>query len=603
MNEVLYFTAPHPPALNRFLHIVPLFLLPLTAPAQQYYLKGEVKDEKGNFLQNVNILQCSSGYVYHSGLSGSFGILTNKKRDTLTFFIDGYHRLRLPVNAADYISVTLKKLPPSRSTSGYKLSSLTHNLKREIQQQWFTGDETYASLIENRFVDVSTYPTTGLTLNVDRASYSNVRRFLNMNSPVPPDAVRIEEMLNYFNVYYTEPPENKTFDIRTALTNCPWNPEHYLFFANICSKRMPLDKLPPSHFVFLIDVSGSMDMPNRLPLLKAGFRGLVRNLRPIDSVAIVVYGGTVGVMLNTTSGAEKEKIFNVIDSLTPGGSTPGESGIKLAYSVARNHFIKGGNNRVILATDGDFNVGLRTETELEEMILAQQKAGIYLTCLGVGMGNYKDSKIQTLAEKGNGNFAYLDSYAEAEKVLLKEFAQTLYVVAEDVYLNVSFNRDFVKEYRVIGFDNKVGALKDTSAAVEGGEISSAYSLLVAFEIEPAEAAKEAVKYNHVFKPATFTLKYKLPQSGKAEELRQSPSLAFQPLPEVNADYRFATAVILFGSLLRQSKFVKEATWNDAIALADTAVNKANPLQAEFLQLLQQAKTLYSKKKRKKEDFY
>ncbi len=425
-----------------------------------------MNDEAGNGLQNVSILQASSGYVFYTGSSGSFGILTNRLKDSLTFSLEGYEKKKIAVAATDFSNITLKRAIVSNSSRRYKLASFTKDLKREIQQQWFAGDETYASIIENGFVPADQYPSTGLTLNVDRASYSNIRRFLNTKTIVPPDAVRIEEMLNYFNLDYREPKNKKTFEISAALTSCPWNINSQLLFATIRSKKVSLDSLPATHLVFLIDISGSMDMPNRLPLLKSGFRGLVYNLREKDSVSIVVYGGVVGIMLNTTSGAEKQKIFNVIDSLQPGGSTPGESGIKLAYNVARKHFIKNGNNRVILATDGDFNVGLRSEQELEEMIIAQRESDIYLTCLGVGMGNYKDSKIQTLAQKGNGNFAYIDNYPEAEKVLLKEFVQILYTVADDVYLNVHFDPAYIKEYRLIGFDNKVGAIKDSSAIIE-----------------------------------------------------------------------------------------------------------------------------------------
>ncbi|HEX2535130.1 MAG TPA: von Willebrand factor type A domain-containing protein, partial [Chitinophagaceae bacterium] len=331
------------------------------AGAQQYYIRGEVRDEGGNTLQNVSILQKSTGYVFYSGQSGSFGITSSRKQDSLIFSKDGFHKTRIWVDAQQTAQVVLKRLPV-QSTRGYKLASMTQNLKRELQQQWFVGDETYASIIENQFIGAGSYPQTGLTLNVDRASYSNIRRFLNMNQVVPPDAVRIEELLNYFNLDYTEPPPGRTFAIQSVLTACPWKKENQLLFAQIHTKKIALDTLPPSHLVFLIDISGSMDMPNRLPLLKSGFRALVNNLRDKDSVSIVVYGGTTGVMLDATSGAEKEKIFKAIDDLTPGGSTPGESGVKLAYSVARNHFIRNGNNRVILATDGDFNVGLRTET-------------------------------------------------------------------------------------------------------------------------------------------------------------------------------------------------------------------------------------------------
>lgn len=552
-------------------------------------------DEQGNPLQNVSILLRSTGYVYYSGATGSFGILTAKKFDTLTFSLDGYQKQLATGNATGLINIMLKRTPAVKNARGFALSSFTQNLEREIQQQWFTGDETYASIIENRFIPARKYPTTGLTLNVDRASYSNIRRFITMNTQVPPDAVRIEEMLNYFNLAYSEPDSGKIFGIQTVLTRCPWNKNNQLLFTSIKSKRVPLDSLPPSHLVFLVDVSGSMDMPNRLPLLKAGFRSLVNTLRAKDSVAIVAYGGITSVVLNTTSGREKERLFNAIDSLSPGGATPGESGIKLAYSVARNHFIKGGNNRVILATDGDFNVGLKTDEELEGLITAQRKSGIYLTCLGVGMGNYKDSKIQTLAQKGNGNFAYLDSYNEAEKVLLKEFTQTLYAVADNVYLNATFNPAFVKSYRVIGFDNKVGALKDTTAVIEGGEIGSAYNLQVLFEIEPA--TQDTVQAQM---PVAFSLQYKLPNTNVQRSLNVEPAVYYQPWESIEHCYQFTGTVALFGLMLRNSDYTKNVSWNDMLTLATKYSNPADKTQQEFVTLVQQAKVLYAKRKRRKE---
>jgi len=584
--------------LKRKLHIVIVLFFPFLSFSQQYYLKGQVLDETGRPLQNASIILQSTGYVYHSGTDGGFGIVTYKKWDTLSISLDGYYKQKLGVDAAGFTIIKLKKAPVTKSQSGYRLSSLTKNLRREIQQQWFVGDETYASTIENQFIDARQFPVTGLALNVDRASYSNVRRFLSMNSFVPPDAVRLEEMLNYFNFDYQEPAIGKTFDIKTVLTACPWNKSRQLLFAQIFSKKLNLDSLPPSHLVFLIDISGSMDMPNRLPLLKSGFKSLVNNLRDKDSVSIVVYGGTVGVALETTGGDEKEKIFKAIDSLQAGGSTPGASGIKLAYSVAKNHFIKGGNNRVILATDGDFNVGLKTEEELEQMIISQQEAGIYLTCLGIGMGNYKDSKIQLLAQKGNGNFAYLDNYNEAEKVLLQEFTQTFFTVADDVYLNVSFDPRYVKQYRLIGFDNKVGALKDTAVGIEGGEIGSAYSMLVAFEIEPTPEGTEAAEKVATQQPVIFNLQYKEPGTNRTNELYERPAIVFTPFNEIQKCYRFASAVIMFGSLLKKSKFVKDASWNEILLLANKSVDENNYSQKEFLTLVTQAKTLYTKKKKK-----
>jgi Ca-activated chloride channel homolog len=572
---------------------------PFVSFSQQYYLKGQIQDEGGKPLQNVRITLHSTGYVYNSGTEGGFGIVTSKKIDTLSFTLSGYQKHKVEVDASQFTIVRLKKAASATNMHGYRLSSLTRNLKREIQQQWFVGDETYASIIENQFIDARPFPTTGLSLNVDRASYSNIRRFLSMGSTVPPDAVRIEEMLNYFNFDYKEPANGKTFEIKTVLTECPWNKQNQLLFANIYSKKLNLDSLPPSHLVFLIDISGSMDMPNRLPLLKSGFKSLVNNLRNKDSVSIVIYGGTVGVALETTGGNEKAKIFATIDSLQPGGSTPGESGVKLAYSVARNHFIKGGNNRVILATDGDFNVGLKTEDELEKMIIAQRDAGIYLTCLGIGMGNYKDSKIQTLAQKGNGNFAYLDSYAEAEKVLLKEFTQTLYTVADDVYLNVTFDPKYVNRYRIIGFDNKVGAIKDTTAGIEGGEIGSAYSMLIAFEIEPTNECVEQAEDSRSFQPVTFNLQYKASGTTKALEIQEKPSIQFTDFTEAPRCYRFASAVIMFGSLLKKSKFIKDASWNEVLYHANGAADLNNYSQKEFITLVNSAKALYSNKKKKK----
>lgn len=569
---------------------------------QQFYMRGEIKDESGNALQNVNILLHSTGYVYHSGTSGAFGILTNKQSDSITFSMDGYQRVTIRANADNYINIKLKMLPANVSALRRdKLSSATKDLTRETQREWFIGDETYASIVENRFINAGKYPSTGISLNIDRASYSNIRRFINTNSLVPPDAVRIEEMLNYFNSNYNQPQPEKLFGVQSLLTDCPWNPANQLFFVNVSSQKINLDSLPPANLVFLIDVSGSMDMPNRLPLLQSAFRLLVNNLRDKDTVSIVVYGGAVGIMLNATSGAEKKKIISAIDSLTPGGSTPGESGIRVAYRLANSHFLKNGNNRVILATDGDFNVGLHKEEELEEMISKQRQSGIYLTCLGVGMGNYKDSKIQSLARKGNGNFAYIDSYSEAEKVLMKEFSQTLYAIADDVYMNVEFNADYVKEYRLIGFDNKVGALKDSLSAIEGGEVGSGQSMMAVFEIVPAvrNANQKAIGNSGAY--AHVKLQYRKPGKVQLENSAYSAPAVVNTFSSVDGSYRFSVAVVMLGSLLRQSVVAKNINWNDIIAIATQSAEKDNLSQQEFISLVQQAKVIYSKQKRKKPD--
>ena len=568
---------------------------------QQFYIRGEVKDESGNPLQNVNILLHATGYVYHTGTYGSFGILSSNNTDTLTFWLDGYQTEKKFVNADNYVTVRMKLAAASSSNiHRSKLASFTKGLNKDIQRQWFLGDETYASLIENHFVKAQEYPVTGLSLSIDKASYSNIRRFINTSTLVPPDAVRIEEMLNYFNETYSEPDPGKLFRIKSALTECPWNDENQLLFINVSSRKLDLQALPPCNLVFLIDISGSMDMPNRLPLLQSSFKLLVNNLRPKDSVSIVVYGGAVGIELNATSGADKEKILKAIDQLVPGGSTPGESGIKLAYSVAQTHFIKGGNNRVILATDGDFNVGAKTEDELDELISQKRQSGIYLTCLGVGMGNYKDSKIQTLAKKGNGNFAYLDNFPEAEKVLLTEFTQTLYAVADNVYMNVNFNPNYVKEYRLIGFDNKVGALNDSVSLIEGGEIGSGHSLIAAFEIDPTDFNRDAVKRD--FSPgniADINIHYKLPNDTVEKQFPGNIPLTYKDFNSIERNLRFSTAVIMFGSLLRLSSVTKEINWNDTILLASQASDDNDPIQKEFVSLVKEAKILYSKQKKRK----
>lgn len=568
--------------------------------AQKFYFRGEVQDEAGNPLPNVTIQPQKTGYLFKTGASGTFGIVLENSTDTLSFSLEGFCKTNMLASADNYIRIKLKKMSSS-AVRRDKLLSLTKDLRREDQKEWYTGNETYASLLENHFVNAKRFPNTGMSLNVDRASYSNIRRFISLKSFVPPDAVRIEEMLNYFNLNYKEPEKGQLFSARTKISSCPWNPESQLFFVNLSSAKLDLDSLPPSHLVFLIDVSGSMDMPNRLPLLKSSFRLLVNNLRDKDSVAIVVYGGLTGVMLNTTSGAEKEKIFKAIDELEPGGATPGESGIKLAYSVARNHFIKGGNNRVILATDGDFNVGLKTENELDSLITAQKESGIYLTCLGVGMGNYKDSKIQTLAQNGNGNFSYLDSYNEAEKVLLKEFTQTLYSVADGVYMNVEFNPEYVKEYRLIGFDNKVSALRDTLSMVEGGEIGSGHSMVAMFEIIPTEKNIADIKSGSAdVAVANIKMNYNLPRQSKEYVFTYRCPLNFSSFEQLDKSYRFSTAVSMFGALLRESKFIRSTSFDDIIKIGTTAINPNDLSQKEFLNLVDQAKKLYSKTKKKKE---
>ncbi|MEP6595275.1 MAG: von Willebrand factor type A domain-containing protein [Ginsengibacter sp.] len=566
----------------------------------QYYIRGEVKDEKGEPLQNVKIYMHSTRSLYNTGISGGFGITTPTLNDTLTFSLQGYETKIIPVKADVYQSIIMKFLNTSSSIQKQKLLSLTKDRDFQISRKWFVADESYSYLIENDFVNASKFPNTAFTVRVDKASYSNIRRFINQNSVVPPYAVRLEEMLNYFNFNYKEPTKNEIFNIESQLTSCPWNDEHQLLFLNLNAKKLNFDKVPPGNFVFLIDVSGSMDVANRLPLLKAAFQLLVKNLREKDTVSIVIYGGSVGVWMQPTGGGEKLKILKAIEELTPGGSTPGEAAIKTAYSIAKTTFNKNGNNRIILATDGDFNIGQTDEKELEEMVTKERQSGIYLTCLGVGMGNYKDSKIETLARNGNGNFAYIDDIREAEKVLVTEFTQTLYTVANDVYLNVQFNPALVKEYRLIGYDNKKGIAADTSIALEGGEIGSGNGITTVFEILPQIYD---VDDDHLLEKgvATLTLNYRVPNEILSKKSVFICPQNFKELKEICSDLRFASAVTMFGLILRQSKYLSGAELSDVVRIAREAVNPDNYLQNEFLELVEKTQKIYPKKKKGKSE--
>ncbi len=565
----------------------------------QYYLRGEIKDEKNQPLQNVKILLHSNNQYYFSGTGGGFGITTNSPSDSITLALDGYEPKSVKVNCEQWQYISLKILPSNVSSNRPKLISVTKNLDHTSKIRWYINEETYFQLVENEYVNAYKYPNTGFSLNVNKASYSNVRRFINMKSTVPPDAVRTEEMVNYFNLHYREPKDEDIFRFESQLTSCPWDMEKQLLFLNINAQKLKLNMVPPGNFVFLIDVSGSMDMPNRLPLLKAAFQMLVKNLRDIDTISIVTYGGTVGIWLQPTGGGEKEKIIKSIEELSASGDTPGEAAIMTAYALARSTYKERGSNRVILATDGDFNVGLASEKALEDLITKERQGGIYLTCLGVGMGNFKDSKLATLAKKGNGNYAYLDNVAEAEKVLVKELTQTFFAVADDVFMNLKFNPDLVKEYRLIGFDNRRDAVADSTIDLDGGELGSGNSVLAIFEILPAS--------DRLFKPDIFPgekiadieMRYSLCEDTAQLLMTIACPANYVEFKNIDKDLQFATAVAMFGLKIKQSKYIKMVDWLDIHKIASESYDPTSYLQTEFIQLIDKAEAIYSPKKRKK----
>lgn len=570
----------------------------------QYYLRGEVKDEKNQYLQNVKIMLHSTRYIYYSGTSGGFGITCRNPVDSITLILDGYETKSFAVKTDVFQQITLKALSSNSNKNRQKLISITKDQNFSSTYNWYVSDESYFSLVENEIVDVNKFPNTGFSLNINKASYSNIRRFLNNQSMVPPDAVRIEELLNYFNLHYREPAKKDVFSIESQISDCPWNEESKLLFLNVNARKLDMENVSPSNLVFLIDVSGSMDMPNRLPLVKAAFQMLIKNLREKDTVSIVAYGGTVSVWLQPTSGAEKQKIIQSIEELTASGDTPGESAIRMAYNLAEHTFIKGGNNRVILATDGDFNVGEVSEKALDDLITKEKKTGVYLTCLGVGMGNYKDSKLETLAKRGNGNYAYLDDINEAEKVLVKEVTQTFYSVADDVFLNVHFNPNVIKSYRLIGFDNKRDAIADSTGELEGGDIGSGNSVLAIFEITPLKE-EEFISGTFTQSPAQVSLRYVLPNvpvnSANRNELNYNCPNNYIPFTDIDKEFRLGTAIAMFGMKLRGSKFFPNSEWTDIERIAYSAYDPSNYLQKQFVELIAAAKKIYVKKRKKNSD--
>lgn len=568
----------------------------------QYYLRGEIKDEKNKLLPHAKIFVHGEKKIYFSeSNTGSFGINEKRLYDSLTISLEGYETQTLWVKTDVWLVVKLKATDDANSKRQPKLISITKDQNRDAFRGLTAGDETYFQLVENDRIETKAFPNTGFSLNVNKASYSNVRRFLKMGNNVPTDAIRTEELVNYFNLGYHKPEGDSLFSVYTQLTNCPWNALNKLMFVNVSAKKIDLEKVPPGNFVFLIDVSGSMDMPNRLPMLKAAFQLFVKNLRPIDTVSIVTYGGYVQIWLQPTSGQDQKKILESIESLEAYGDTPGESAIRVAYQLAKRTFIKGGNNRVILATDGDFNVGETSEKALDEIISKQRLTGVYLTCLGVGMGNLKDSKLQTLAKNGNGNYAYLDDIQEAERVLVKELTQTFYAVADDAFMNINFNSNLVKTYRLIGFDNKKEALADNKNLLEGGEIGSGSNVLAIFEIVPTDSLIKINKTNSNRHLAEMELRYSINSAHANHSIRYIAETNFASFDSIDKPLRMATAITMFSLKLKQSNYFPDMSWGSIKKLAQTCVDKSNQLESEFITLIDKASKIYGNKRKKQRE--
>ena len=501
----------------------------------------------------------------------------------------------------------------SRSAQGYAEASVTirggrvgesHGyISRRAREPWNT--EEYAYIKENRWLGARNNPLSTFSIDVDRASYANVRRFL-MNGQRPPvDAVRIEELVNYFDYDYAEPTGRHPFSVTTDIAPAPWRPEHQLVRIGLQGRRGDRREMPPSNLVFLIDVSGSMTPPDKLPLVQQSLGVLVDRLRPEDQVAIVVYAGSAGLVLPSTSGAHRERIRHAIDRLHAGGSTAGGAGIRMAYRVAREQFLPEGNNRVILATDGDFNVGVSSESELVRLVEAEGKGGIHLTVLGFGTGNYKDSRMESLADKGDGNFAYVDNILEAQKVFGSELTGTLFTIAKDVKIQVEFNPARVRAYRLIGYENRMLATEDfDDDTKDAGELGAGHRVTALYEVVPVGADTD------LDLPDATPLKYQQPSGariGPSDEwltvkLRYQPSkggrstLLSQTLRardgvrQVDGDFAFAAAVAEFGMLLRESEHRGDSSWEEVLQLASRGRGEdAYGIRGEFIRLVHAAR--------------
>lgn len=465
-----------------------------------------------------------------------------------------------------------------------------------------SDNEDYESFVENAFESPKAAPLSTFSIDVDNASYTNVRRFINNGQSVPKDAVRVEEMVNFFKYQYPQPTGQHPFSINTEYSDCPWNKTNKLVRIGLQGKDIPTDNLPKSNLVFLIDVSGSMSDANKLPLLKESLKLLVNQLREEDKIAMVVYAGAAGLVLPPTSGKDKKTIIDTLEKLQSGGSTAGGAGIELAYKTAQENFIKDGNNRVILATDGDFNVGTSSDKDMQTLIEEKRKSGVFLTCLGYGMGNYKDSKLETLADKGNGNYAYIDNIQEANRFLGKEFKGSMFAIAKDVKIQIEFNPAHVKAYRLIGYENRKLRAEDfKNDAIDAGELGSGHTVTALYEIIPADAKSafftevDELKYAKVepsktqFQEelATIKFRYKKPDGAKSIEMVEVIANKASDLKNASDGFKFSTAVAWFGLKLRDSQLVTDKSSAAIAQLArEGLAYDQDGYKAEFIRLVE-----------------
>ncbi len=602
----------------------------LNVYSQVIKVSGIVTDETDSPINGVTVIEKGSKNGTFTDVNGRYSINIEKGK-ILIFKYVGYEKSEVKVTKANInlkmvtdlkslnevvvcgSSVSIKQNVTGAVIRGYNGKNKVYGVQTiNVVDNSYDGmsNEEYGKHKENRFISVGSEPLSTFSLDVDAASYGNIRRIINQGKMPDKDAVRIEEMLNYFSYNYEKPTGEHPVKITTEGTVCPWNTKHKIVRIGVKAREIPSDNLPASNFVFLIDVSGSMHGATRLELVKSSLKLLVNNLREKDRVAIVVYAGAAGEALPSTSGSDKQKIFEALQNLTAGGSTAGGAGIQLAYRIAEKNFMKGGNNRIILCTDGDFNVGVSSNDQLESLIEEKRSSGVYLTVLGYGMGNYKDAKLQTLAQKGNGNHDYIDNIQEANKVLVNEFGGTMFTVAKDVKLQVEFNPAYVNAYRLIGYESRLLNKEDfNDDTKDAGELGAGHTVTALYEIIPMgventfggvdnlkyqkEKNTKVTPYKDEFNNEMLNVKlrYKQPDSDKSVKMEVPLLLsAFDRKP--TEDMNFAMAVAMFGQLLRKSDFKGNATYSKVAELARTGLGvDNNGYRREFVRLVEAVKQM------------
>lgn len=596
----------------------------LIAFTESHTVTGKVTDINGQPLAGVAVSVKGTSISSFTGTDGRYKIVTGQKAVTLVFSLFGYADVEEKIEERTVINVQMKNAsvsiedfemtahPLARETGrisksmGVPAGAVFHSMHSFQPRIGPYNTEGYSSVNENGFRNVVHNPLSTFSIDVDNASYSNIRRFINMGKLPPADAVRIEEMINYFKYDYPEPNGEHPFSVYTEMAVCPWNRNNQLLQVGLRGKSIDKSDLPPSNIVFLIDVSGSMNDYNKLPLLKSSFGLLVNELRPVDRVAIVVYAGAAGLVLESTPGNRKEIIMAAIDNLEAGGSTAGGAGLRLAYKEAEKNFIKGGNNRIILATDGDFNVGESGNGAMERLVEEKRNMGVFITVLGFGMGNYKDDKMELIADKGNGNYSYIDNLQEARKVLVREFGGTLFTIAKDVKFQIEFNPLKVKSYRLIGYENRLLNEEDfNDDTKDAGEMGAGHNVTALYEIVPVGSEEDVISVDplkyQINRPVknkvtdeylTIKLRYKKPDGSTSMLLEKPVSEFTGDFENASDNLKFAASVVQFGMLLRDSEFIGSSTLEGAAMLARSSKGEdEDGYRSELIRLIETVKDM------------